>query len=131
MELKPERLVVILLVVMIAYLAWDKLRTQARLSDPDYLVELANGLQEESDMGRHAQMILEGRALAEREFLQLQATAKKAEENLTALKSDSARLNALLEEIRTTSKGKAVASDRKTLEQFHAATNRTWGGMRR
>ena len=54
-ELKPERLALILLVIVIAFFAWDRFRSKARLSDPKYLAELANSLQEESDIGQHAQ----------------------------------------------------------------------------
>ena len=122
-QLKPERLVLIALVAVIGYFAWDKWQTQSRLSSPEYLVELANGLQQDSDTGRHAQMILETRALAKEEFLRLQSVIDSSEQQLRSLKSDAARLDALLEQIRTTNKGSAIAADRESLTQFHAAAS--------
>lgn len=121
-QLKPERLALVVLVAVIGYLVWDKLQLQARLQNPEYLVELANGLQQQSDTGQHAQMILETRALAKEEFLRLASVIESVETQLGSLKTDAARLDALLQQIRTTSKGAAIAADRASLEQFHAAT---------
>ena len=122
-ELQLQRLIVIVLVAVIAYFVWDKLHTQRRLGSPEYLMELANGLQQESDTGRHAQMILETRALAKEQYLQLNALVSSTEQQLAALKSNAARLDALLEQLRSTSKGAAIAGDRESLEQFHVATS--------
>jgi len=121
-EMQFQRLALIGLVIVVAYLAWDKFRTEQRLSNPEYLVELANGLQQDSDTGRHAQMILETRALAEDEFHQLRSLADEATSTLDSCESETATLAALLEQLRSTSKGRAIAVDRDALEQFHTAT---------
>jgi hypothetical protein len=122
-QVDSQRLILVGLGLVIAYLLWDKFSTSQRLSNPQYLVELANSLQQESDTGRHAQMILEKRALAKQEFIDLQVQTKKTGEMLQELRTAAAQLEELLEQLRSSSKGAPIASDRDSLEQFHAATD--------
>ncbi|MCB0324631.1 MAG: hypothetical protein KDD69_13710 [Bdellovibrionales bacterium] len=121
-SLDTKRVLLIGLIVVAAFLVWDRARMQQQLSNPAYLKELANKLQADSDTGRHAQMILESRALAEQEFLQLQALIREADKSFATLKADVTEVGQLLNELLTTDKGRGIASDRDLLEQFQMAT---------
>ncbi len=121
-QFQLNRLLLVALIAVALFLVWDRWQTARRMRDPKHLAQLANSLERDSDAARYAQMMLETRALAKQEFLELQAMTKKAQETLEKLQPSVARLHALLEQLRTTSKGKGIAADRSSLEQFHAAT---------
>jgi hypothetical protein len=86
------------------------------------LAELANNVEGAADAGRHAQLVLETRALAEAEYLALQSVGQAAREKLRSAIPAAERFAAELAELRTGPRGRAIAAKAELLEQFHAAT---------
>ncbi len=121
-QLQWSRLLLVALVALTGFLVWDRWQTARRLRDPKHLVELANALEGDANAARYAQMVEETRALAKKEFAELRALLSEAQVGLELLRPAVVRLDTLLEEVRTTSKGSGIAADRDALEQFHAAT---------
>lgn len=117
-----SRLLLVALVALTMFLVWERWQTARRLRDPKHLVELANALEGDANAARYAQMVEETRALAKKEFAELRSMLSGAEEALEKLRPSVNHLDALLKEVRTTSKGSGIAADRNALEQFHAAT---------
>lgn len=120
--LQPHRLVGVLLIAAIAYLVWERVQTERRLSSPAYLAELANNVQGASDAGRYAQMVLETRALAEAEYRALKSLGLSALEKLQSVTPTAERFATELADLRSGPRGRAIAARAESLEQFQAAT---------
>lgn len=118
---QPQRLIVVMLLAVVAYLTWDKVESRRRLGSPEYLAELANKLEADADAGRHAQMVLETRALAEAESVAIAALVSSARAQLQVVKPQAERLAAELAALQSGPRGRAIAVQSELLEEFHAA----------